>query len=74
MLLMSCETTRATLSAEALNTLRPIRTCQEAPPIPTGEYTQREVAEYIVRLEGVHRDCEGNLRAVDKFLRTLESE
>lgn len=70
---MSCETPR-TLSAEALQTLRPIRVCQEAPAIPTGNFTQRDVAEYIVRLEGAHRDCEGNLRAVDSFLKTLESE
>lgn len=62
------------LSAEALQTLRPIRTCSEAPELPTGDYTQREVAEYIVRLESAHTDCQNNLRAVDSFLRTLEAE
>ena len=70
---MSCETTR-TLSAEALQTLQPIRQCQDAPRVPEGNFTQREVAEYIVRLEGAYADCRGNLMAVDSFLRTLESE
>lgn len=49
-----------------------LRSCPEAPAIPQGEYTQRAVADYIVRLWGAYETCRANLAAVDRLLDEFE--
>lgn len=73
MLLMGCART-ASVSRDALNAIKPIRSCMDPPNIPGANATQRDVAEFIIRQEYAYLDCRNNLRAVDRFLSTLESE
>jgi hypothetical protein len=51
-----------------------LRDCADAPASLTGEFTQRDVAVYIVKLRGAYQDCHDNLAAVDKILSDVERE
>lgn len=45
-----------------------LRHCLTSPAKPKGEYTQRDVALYIVKLNASRNDCAYRLSAVDKLL------
>lgn len=42
--------------------------CPAEPAPPEGEYTQRDVAEYIVRLHSAYESCWWSLGSVKKYL------
>ena len=52
----------------------PLRQCADEPARLTGEFTQRDVAVYLVKLRAAHLDCSGNLAAVDEILTKVEQE
>jgi hypothetical protein len=56
------------------NVPKALRTCAGKPAPLTGEFTQRDVAVYIVKLRDAHSDCYGNLAAVDQILSNVERE
>ncbi len=56
------------------NVPQALLTCKAMPPEPTGEFTQRDVAVYIVNARAAHRSCSGNLAAVNKQLQMIEIE
>jgi len=45
-----------------------LRHCLTSPAIPKGDYTQRDVAFYIIKLRTSRNDCASKLSAVDKLL------
>lgn len=49
-----------------------LRSCSGEPARLEGDFTQRDVAAYIVRLRAAHADCSGNLAAVDQILNNYE--
>lgn len=42
--------------------------CMPAPTVPAGEYTQTDVAGFVLDLSEAHADCEGKLGAVREYL------
>lgn len=52
----------------------PIRSCGAQPARLTGEFTQRDVAVYIVRLRAWGEGCAGNLSAVNQVITNAERE
>lgn len=44
-----------------------ITTCRAAPAFPTGDFTQRDVAAFIVDLWADYEDCSEKLAAVKKL-------
>ena len=49
-----------------------IRTCQDFPNT-VGVRTQGDLAETLLRGFQAHRDCQENLRAIDRILRNMET-
>jgi hypothetical protein len=49
-------------------------TCSAAPARLTGEFTQKDVAVYIVKLRNALSDCQGNLASVSQIVRETEAE
>lgn len=43
-------------------------TCRVQPPAPRGEYTQADVARYIVRLQEAGADCRDKLNEVRRWV------
>ena len=50
-----------------------LRSCPAIPATPVGDYTQRDVADYVARLHITARECKVNLNAVDGILDEAES-
>ena len=78
MLLSACARERVKY-VTATEILRPdvpdyLLTCDPEPELPEGEYTQRTVAGYIVRLHNAGQSCRGNLAAVKGLLEDFERE
>ena len=42
--------------------------CAVRPDKPFGQFTQKDVSRYLVKLEDAHADCKGNLGAVKKIV------
>ncbi|QGH74838.1 hypothetical protein MAL1_00091 [Bacteriophage DSS3_MAL1] len=50
-----------------------LRSCPGLPSVPGPDATQRDVADYIVRLHAVAKECKVNLDTVDQILRDHEA-
>lgn len=74
LLLNACATTETVKVNQTVITSTPqvsvrVVNCKSAPKPPSGtEYTQKDVAVYIAKLESAHRDCKGNLRALNQIV------
>lgn len=49
-----------------------LRHCIASPRVPKGQYTQRDVASYVVKLKASRDDCAYKLKSVDELL--IENE
>jgi len=72
----ACSSTRLPQPTQFITAPVPaaLRSCAAAPASLTGEFTQRDVAVYIVKLRGAYQDCHDNLAAVDQILSDVERE
>ena len=51
-----------------------IRSCSNEPARLTGDFTQRDVAIYIVKLRAAWEECYNDLGALNEILTNLEAE
>lgn len=51
----------------------PLRSCPDVPDLPVGEYTQKDVAVYVVRLAETLVVCEATLEGVLEIIDTFEA-
>lgn len=74
MLLSGCGSTTNTIVADGPKIPKSLLECSVEPKKPKGEFTQREVAVYILRLQAALRDCKGDLRSIRKILKSYEKK
>lgn len=51
-----------------------LKSCPDRPPVPDGDYTQKDVAVFTVRLAQAHETCKGRLDALNTLLDTTAKE
>lgn len=68
--LTACKTTTIQRHVEVIAPDVPadILDCAVRPDKPFGQFTQKDVSRYLVKLEDAHADCKGNLGAVKKIV------
>jgi len=51
-----------------------LRSCPDRPEVPEGDYTQRDVGVFTLRLAQAHEICKGRLAALNTLLDTTAAE
>ena len=69
-MLAACSTTQINrnVSVIAPDVPADLLDCAVRPDKPFGQFTQKDVARYLVKVEDAHADCKGNLGAVKKII------
>ena len=68
--LTACKTTTVNRDVRVISPDVPadLLDCAVRPDKPFGQFTQKDVSRYLVKLEDAHADCKGNLGAVKKIV------
>ena len=68
--LTACSTTQINRNVSVISPDVPpdLLDCAVRPDKPFGQFTQKDVSRYLVKLEDAHADCKGNLSAVTKIV------
>lgn len=76
LVLTACSTTQVNRNVSVIAPDVPpdLLDCAVRPDKPLGQFTQKDVARYLVKLEGAHEDCKGNLGAVKKILNEFKKK
>lgn len=51
-----------------------LKSCPDRPPVPDGDYTQKDVGVFTLRLAQAHETCKGRLAALNTLLDTTAAE
>ncbi len=70
LVLTACKTTTVNRDVRVISPDVPadLLDCAVRPDKPFGQFTQKDVSRYLVKLEDAHADCKGNLGAVKKIV------
>jgi hypothetical protein len=47
--------------------------CPDHPPAPTGNYTQRDVAKFIIGLDNAHAQCKASSEELKRWINEAEA-